>query len=190
MTLFEPSATTAAVAAATGFALLVGHMLGDHPVQPDTVAVAKGQPSDDRLAAGAHPWTGWSAIGRHVSSYVLTQGVALLLIALVAPLSLHGAVAALAVSASTHAVIDRRWIVRAIIRRKGCQNWADAAYWIDQSLHYGALLVAAITAALVTTYTGGVATVLACAVLVAAALAAERIRATGLSAQPAPSDRL
>lgn len=61
---------------------------------------------------------------------MFTQAVALLLVALVAPLTLHGAVAALAISGSTHAVIDRRWIVRAIIRAKGCHNWPEAPYLI------------------------------------------------------------
>lgn len=67
MTFLEPTATTAAVTAAVGFALLAGHQLGDHPVQPDAVAAAKGQPTDDRLAAGVHPWTGWSACLNHVA---------------------------------------------------------------------------------------------------------------------------
>lgn len=68
MTLFDPTATTAAVTACVSVALSAGHWLGDHPVQPDTAAAGKGQPTDDRLAAGGHPWTGWSHLTPHVAS--------------------------------------------------------------------------------------------------------------------------
>ena len=189
MTLLPVASTaTAAVTAATGFALLVGHMLGDHPVQRDDDAAGKGRPTDDQLAAGVHPWTGWHHLARHCVSYVVTQAVALGVIALVAPLTLAGSVAALAVSGCTHAVIDRRWIVRAIIRAKGgCPNWREAPYAIDQSLHWGAIGVAAVTAALVpTALAAGVVLGLGAA-LVAAGLVAERLHAASIAA---PSDRL
>lgn len=68
MTLFDPTATSAAVAAAAYIALLSGHQLGDHPIQSNADAAAKGHPGDDQLARGAHPWTGWTACWRHVAS--------------------------------------------------------------------------------------------------------------------------
>lgn len=190
MTLFDPTTTTAAVTACVSVALSAGHWIGDHPMQPDTAAAGKGQPTDDRLTAGAHPWTGWSHLTRHLSTYLLAQAVALALIAPVAPLTLPGAVAALAVSGSTHAVIDRRWIVRAIIRAKGCHGWADAPYLIDQALHHGAMFLAAITAALVTTTAGAAVVLVLGGALIAAGLTAEHLRGTALAAGPTATDRL
>jgi hypothetical protein len=169
-----PTAATAAVAAATFAALYAGHQVGDHVMQSNSAAGAKGAPGPDLLAAGVPPWTGWAACLRHVGGYTGTQAVALALVCLAAPVALTGAIVALVVSASTHAVIDRRWIVRRLIRAKGCQDWPEGPYLIDQSLHVGALLVAAVLPAVVTG-AGGVVTVAAgAAVLVAAALAAER----------------
>lgn len=173
------TAATAAVAAATFVALYAGHQIGDHVVQTATTAAAKGAPTADRLAAGAHPWAGWGACLRHVTTYTIAQVVALGLVGVVAPLGVPGAVAALAVSASTHAVIDRRWLVRLLIRAKGCQDWHEGPYLLDQSLHAGALLVAAVLAAAVTTMSGAAAVVAAGAVLVGAALLAEKRLAVG-----------
>jgi hypothetical protein len=184
MTPFEPSATTAAVFSAVWVALVAGHWIGDHAVSSDADAVGKGQPDDEQLAAGVHPWTGWAPLARHVIAYVACQAVALGMICTVAPVSIAGAAGALVVSGSTHAVIDRRWIVRAIIRAKRCAGWADGPYLIDQSLHYAALLIAAVVAALITTAPSAAAptvvvTVLGVAV-VAGGLAVEKRRGTAL----------
>lgn len=187
----DPTTATAAVTACVSVALVAGHMLGDHPVQSDTDAQAKGTPTDDRLAAGVHPWTGWGHVLRHCSTYVLTQAVALALAALVAPLSWPGALAALTISGSTHAVIDRRWIVRAVIAAKGgCPGWRDAAYWTDQSMHFAAMYLAAIAAAVVTTATGAALVALLGAALIAGCLIAEHLRGGALVAGRAPTDRL
>lgn len=168
------NAATAAIAAVTFAALYAGHQLGDHVVQSDSTAVAKGAPDPEQLAANVSPWTGWGACLRHVSSYTATQAAALALACLAAPLNLTGIVVALVVSASTHAVIDRRWIVRRLIRAKRCQDWPEGPYLIDQSLHVGALLVAAVLAAVVTGVAGLIAVVIGAVVLVGAALTAER----------------
>lgn len=179
-----PTVATAAIAAAAFAALYAGHHLGDHPIQPNSAAAAKGIPTDDRLAAGAHPWTGWSSCARHVATYGVTQAVALALIALVAPIGWAGAAAALITSMSTHAVIDRRWIVRHMIRAKGCQDWADAPYLLDQSLHIAVLLVAAVLAAAVTGPAGVAATAAVGAALVVGALLVERCLARAALARP------
>jgi hypothetical protein len=171
-----PTVSTAAVTAVVFAALYAGHQLGDHVVQTNAAAMAKGAPTEDLLAAGVHPWHGWTACLRHVGTYTAAQAVALLLTSLVAPLDWGGVTAALAVSASTHAVIDRRWIVRLLIRAKGCQAWPEAPYLIDQSLHVGALLVAAVAAAAVTGTGGALAVTAGAAALVAAALVAEKRR--------------
>lgn len=168
------STTAATVATCVFIALYAGHQIGDHVVQSDTVMQAKAIPSNDRLAAGANPWTGWAACTHHVSTYTLTQAAAIALICLVAPLGLTGVLAALLASASTHAVIDRRWLVALVIRAKKCTDWPNGPYLLDQALHYGALLVAAVLAATVTTVAALAATTATAAALVAAALAMER----------------
>jgi hypothetical protein len=92
----------------------------------------------------------------------------------VAPLTLPGAVAALVTSGSTHAVIDRRWLVQVIVRTKRCADWSNGPYLIDQSLHCGVLLVAAVLAATVSTTAGAAATTAVAASVIAVALAVER----------------
>ncbi len=163
-----------AVTAVVFVALFAGHQVGDHIVQTNAAAHAKGAPTAELLAAGAHPWRGWGACLRHVGTYTLTQVVALILVQVAAPVAWTGVAAALAVSASTHAVIDRRWLVRLIVRAKGCGDWPDAPYRIDQSLHVGALLVAAVLAAVTTSAAGVGAVGAGAAVLVGTALIAER----------------
>jgi hypothetical protein len=81
-------------------ALYAGHQLGDHVVQSNASAMAKGAPTAELIAAGVHPWHGWAACLRHVRSYVAVQAVALFL---VAPLDWYGIAAALVVSGSTPA---------------------------------------------------------------------------------------
>lgn len=178
-----PTAETAAVAAVTFAALYASHMLGDHVLQRDRDNRGKAIPGNDRLAAGEPAWTGWfPACLSHVTGYTVVQAAALLLIAVVAPIGWAGVVVALTVSASTHAVIDRRWLVVLLIRAKGCHDWALAPYLLDQSLHIGALLVAAVLAAAVTGPAGVVtvavaATTLVCAALLVELRLAERARA-------------
>jgi hypothetical protein len=166
------SYAAAAIVAVTCAALHAGHWLGDHPVQSNVDANAKGAP-----APGAgHPWAGWGHIARHVATYTATQAVCLALVALVAPVTLVGSLAALAVSAATHAVIDRRWLVAWVMDAKAAQAWREGYYLTDQSLHHGAIFLAAITAALATTLTGLAVVAAAGAALVAAALAVEQYR--------------
>ena len=183
----DPSTATAAITAVSFIALLTGHMLGDHPVQTDADAAGKGHPSDTELAAGAHPYTGWGHCLRHVGSYLACQAAALLLAAWVAPLTVTGAIAALTVSGSTHAVIDRRWIVRAIITAKGgCPTWAQAPYFIDQSLHFGAILVAAVLAARATSWPTALLVTTVAAALIPACLIMEHHRAHVLTTRAIP----
>jgi hypothetical protein len=178
-----PTVETAAVAAGTFAALYASHLFGDHVVQHHRDAEAKAAPRPGQVLAGVHPWRGWTAIANHVCSYVGVQVIALLFVAVtVVPLTFPGLAAALAVSASTHAVIDRRWLVWRLIRAKDAHEWADGPYLVDQSLHTVALLVAAVLAASVGTG-GAVLTLLASIALVAGALAYERHAA--LTAAPA-----
>jgi hypothetical protein len=169
-----PTAVTAAVTAASFVALFAGHQIGDHVVQSNADAAAKGAPTAELLSAGVHAWTGWPACARHVVTYALTQAAALALIAVVTPLRWSSAAAALAVSAGTHAVIDRRWIVRLMIQAKRCQDWREAPYLIDQSLHMGALLVAAVLAGVATSAAAAGAVAICTAGMVGAGLTVEK----------------
>jgi hypothetical protein len=177
-----PTVTTAAVCAVTALALYAGHQVGDHIVQLPRDVEAKGLPRDDRLAAGVHPFTGWGACLRHVSTYLATQAVALLLVSLAAPIGWRSMVTALIVSGSTHAVIDRRWIVRLVVRSRGCQEWAEGPYLIDQTLHVAAMFVAAVATATVTSPVGLAVVAGAGGLLVPVALLVEgRLAAAAIS---------
>ncbi len=167
-----PTSDTATVAAVVWIALYVGHHLGDHTLQTCAQAYRKGAPDDPT----AHPWQGWALCLRHVATYTAVQGACLGVVALVAPLTWPGVIAALALSGGTHAVIDRRWLVKAIVRAKHAEAWREGPYLIDQSLHYAALLLAAVLGALATTTFRAGAAVLLTAAIVGAGLAAERLR--------------
>jgi hypothetical protein len=167
----------------------VGHLFGDIVLQSDADAAGKGYPSNDRLAAGTHPWTGWSSCLRHCASYLAAQAGALMIVLLVIPVTLPGIAAALALSGSTHAVIDRRWLVQRIVARKGCSTWPQASFWVDQALHWAAMLLAAVVAARITTVTGAAGVTAAGLLLIADALCVERRHRRRVLSRPAPSDR-
>jgi hypothetical protein len=83
-----------------------------------------------------HAWAGGLLIG----AFVL----------LGLPLTVPGLTAGLAFSAATHALLDRRWPVRAILRATGSPLFAEATtpvsgmYAADQALHQLALLISAL----------------------------------------------
>jgi len=172
-----PTTETAAVAASAFIGLWVGHQLGDHPIQRNADMQAKAAPDDFQIAAGTHPWSGWAACLRHVATYGLAQVATLALVSLVAPLTLVGALTALLISTSTHAVIDRRWIVRAILRAKQALDWPDGPYHVGEALHDAMLLVAAVLATIVTTAAELAVVSVAGLALIAGGLAIERVRA-------------
>src|SRR5262245_7349169 len=121
--------------------LFVAHQVGDHVVQTDRQAQAK--------------TARWRALAGHLASYHLTAAVLLvgtdLLLRL--PISTRGLAAGLAFSAFTHALLDRRWPVRAILRATGSPQFAEATapvcglYVADQALHHLALLFSALLVA-------------------------------------------
>jgi len=170
-------------------ALIVGHLLGDLVLQNDADATGKAIPDNARLATGTHPWTGWPACLRHCRSYLACQVIALLLMLSVVPIPLPAMIAALAVSISTHAVIDRRWLVQRILAAKGCTSWREAPFWIDQALHGAAMFGAALIAVRTTTMTTTVVVALTAVLLIAYALHVEHRHARGVAAGPAPTDR-
>jgi hypothetical protein len=104
--------------------LLAGHLLGDWVAQTDWQATNK-----------AHSW---AALTAHVGSYHLVMGLLLLLPVLRDGWPAWKALAALTVSAVTHAVIDRRWPVRALLRAAGSPGFATVEWGViavDQALH-------------------------------------------------------
>lgn len=133
------------VFAAAFIALYTGHMVGDHIAQTDHQAATKADPGP----------TGRQAMAAHVGSYLAVQLAALLVTDRVLGLGLRpGRVAAaLAFSAGTHGLLDRRWPVRWVLRRTGSPGFAELTtplngpYLADQALHHGCLWVAALIAA-------------------------------------------
>lgn len=131
--------------------LAAAHEVGDHWVQRDAEAGAKGQPGP----AGAR------ACAVHVATYTATQGLALVAGQQLLGLRLtpRRAAAALAVSAMTHYVADRqgghwqdkhpRGVVR-LAAATGHAGWLKrdpgAGYLLDQSWHKGWIGIAALIA--------------------------------------------
>lgn len=138
-------------------AFLVAHDLADHVLgQTHWQAINKGAPSPEDIAAGAHPQQGWGACLAHVALYHLVMAAMVTLVWLVLPLHLSwaGLCAALACSAITHSILDRRWPVRWLLQRTGSAGFAELAtggmngmYLTDQALHRTALLVSALLVA-------------------------------------------
>jgi hypothetical protein len=90
--------------------LLAGHLLGDWVAQTDWQATTKTR--------------SWAALTAHVASYHLLMGLLLLIPILRDGWPTWKALAALAASAVTHAVIDRRWPVRALMCAAGSPGFA------------------------------------------------------------------
>jgi Protein of unknown function (DUF3307) len=143
---FDPTTLSRAVVFVVAFVvLLVSHQLGDHVLQTDHQAAGK---------AGTGWAARWAMLG-HLTGY--HAGALLLLSATFAvlglPLTVLGAGAGLTFSAVTHAALDRRWPVLAILRALRSPRFAETttpvsgAYAADQALHQGALLISALLVA-------------------------------------------
>ena len=127
----------AAAFGATLAALWAAHDLADHIVQTDHQA--------------AHKATSCPAMAGHVGSYTAVQVAAL---AVLRPMGVRPSwrrmAAGVAVSGGTHAFLDRRWPVAAILRHTGSPRFAELAtpingpYLADQSLHHACLFVTAL----------------------------------------------
>ncbi|MFJ1931644.1 hypothetical protein ACIPLC_15580 [Kitasatospora sp. NPDC086801] len=132
----------------------VGHVLADHVLgQTDRQAARKAAPSDEEVAAGVSPRRGWGACLSHCLSYhlVLVGLYGAIRIAVPLPATALGSTTALAWSFATHAILDRRWPVRWILRRLGSPQFADlrsaglnGLYLADQALHRTALIISAV----------------------------------------------
>jgi hypothetical protein len=112
------------MAAIVFLVVLAGRLLGDWVVQTDWQATNKAR--------------SWAALAAHIASYHLAMGLLLLLPILRDGWPAERALAALTVSAVTHAVIDRRRPVRALLRAAGSPGFATVEWGViavDQALH-------------------------------------------------------
>ena len=158
-------ARTAARFAAVYAALWAAHDLGDHVVQTDHQAAGK---------SGREGWAG--PMAGHVGTYIAVQAAGLTALQVLVGVRMSPArlLAGLAWSAGTHALLDRRWPVVALLDATGSRGFArpqvqvtgsavpsalrgrdpiveaggplplPGPYLADQSLHHGAVFVAAL----------------------------------------------
>ncbi|TBO57536.1 hypothetical protein EYS09_22255 [Streptomyces kasugaensis] len=144
---------TLATLGALGAVLSAGHALADHVLgQTDHQSARKAAPSREDVDRGVNPRRGWGACLAHVAQYHLVLGALIAIAWAVLPLQMTwvGLAAGLVVSASTHALLDRRWPVRWLLEHTGSPGFAtlekdgvSGPYLADQALHKTALLVAA-----------------------------------------------
>jgi hypothetical protein len=114
-------------------ALLTGHLIGDWVTQSDWQAANKAR--------------SWTAMAAHVARYHLAMATLLLVPVLRDGWPAGKAFAVLLVSAGTHAVIDRRWPVRALLRAAGSPGFATVEWGViavDQALHLSILAMLAL----------------------------------------------
>lgn len=114
-------------------ALLLTHLLGDFVLQTDHQAKGK--------------TTSWWCMAGHVVSY---HALMLPVLWFATALPLGHILAVMAVSAGTHALIDRRWPVRWLLEHTGSRTFAQQ-FWgiivVDQVLHISILIVLALVIA-------------------------------------------
>jgi membrane-associated protease RseP (regulator of RpoE activity) len=121
--------------------LLVAHLVGDHVVQTDHQAAGK----------AGRGWPAAGAMAGHLATYHAFATVLLVTVfaLLRLPLGLLAVIAGLAFSAVTHALLDRRWPVRRLLRATRAAKFAETntpvcgMHAADQALHYLALLISA-----------------------------------------------
>ena len=134
------------------YALLrVAADLGDHWIQSDGQAVAKGQHDEQE---GQSSRAGRRACTAHVATYTATQAVALVAgsRALGLRLSPGRVAAALALSAGTHWIVDRRIHLKTLAEAAGKRRFYSlggplgGAYLLDQAAHHLVETLAAVVA--------------------------------------------
>jgi len=136
----DPIAIFAAIAA-TCYA---SHQIADHVFgQTDNQAAHKADPG----------WTGWRHNLAHITAYhaVLAAMLTATIITLHLPVTATGITAGLLASATTHAILDRRWPVRWLLEHTGSTPFSrlntgglNGMYLADQALHYACLWITAL----------------------------------------------
>ncbi|MEV0187496.1 hypothetical protein AB0I39_03025 [Kitasatospora purpeofusca] len=142
-----------AVRFATSYALLrAAADVGDHWIQTDHQAVTKGQHDDNEGQSSA---AGRRACAAHVAAYTATQAAFLLAGTRLLGIRLRPVpvAAALALSAATHYVADRREPLRRLADASGKGNFVrltdhgmNGAYALDQAWHHAFETAAALIA--------------------------------------------
>ena len=113
--------------------LLSSHLVGDWVAQSDWQAANKTR--------------SWTALATHVARYHLVMGLLLGIPVLRDGWPAWKALVILGVSAASHALIDRRWPVRALLRAVGSQGLATLEWGViavDQALHLSILAMLAV----------------------------------------------
>ncbi|WP_174545645.1 hypothetical protein [Nocardiopsis dassonvillei] len=142
--------TTASRFAASLATLTAAHHVGDYLAQTDHQSACKPAASD-RGDVVCSEGESWRALAGHIASYHAVQAAGLLVANRALGLKLRpGRVAAgIAVSAATHALVDRRRIVRWLMDNTGSADFRQrgGAAHVDQALHHACLWVAALVMA-------------------------------------------
>lgn len=138
---------SAARFAAVAATLTAAHHVGDFMAQTDHQANRKPARADRTVECSEAE--SWWALTKHVASYHAVQAAALVAAdrALGLGLSPRRVAAGVALSAVTHAVIDRRWPVRTWMDRTGSQAFrlhGGGAMHVDQTMHHACLWVSAL----------------------------------------------
>jgi hypothetical protein len=145
--VLDPETTSRSVIFAVSLAaLLVAHQVGDHVIQTDRQAADKADPRRVGWPAAARAMAG-HLLGYHVCALAILIGTA---VVLRLPLPVAGVARAIGFSAVTHALLDLRWPVRALLRASRAPLFAEATtpvcglYSADQAVHRLALLISAL----------------------------------------------
>ncbi|MFD9692325.1 hypothetical protein ACFWXO_41930 [Kitasatospora sp. NPDC059088] len=146
------NSSSPAVRFAASYALLrAAADVADHWIQTDHQATTKGQHDNDGQSSAA----GRRACAAHVATYTATQAVVLLAGTRLLDVRLRPAsvAAALALSAVTHYIADRREPLRRLADATGkarfvrlADHGMNGAYCLDQAWHHAAETVAAVIA--------------------------------------------
>lgn len=140
------SASRFAAIAAT---LTAAHHVGDFMLQTDHQAACKPGPEDRAVVCSESE--SWRALAGHIASYHAVQVAGLLVAnrALGLKLKPGRVLAGVALSAATHAVIDRRWPVRWWMDNTGSAAFREhgGAMHVDQTMHHASLWASALVIA-------------------------------------------
>jgi|SRR5690606_6198574 len=125
------------------------HHVGDFMLQTDHQAACKPGP-DDRTVVCSESES-WRALAGHVASYHAVQVAGLLIANRALGLKLRPGriLAGVAISAATHALIDRRWLVRLWMDNTGSAAFREhgGSMHVDQTMHHAALWASALVTA-------------------------------------------
>lgn len=142
--------SNAARFAASLATITAAHHVGDYLAQTDHQSACKPARSD-RGDVVCSEGESWRALAGHIASYHAVQAAGLVVANRALGLNLRPSrvAAGIAVSAVTHAVIDRRWPVRLWMDNTGSADFRQrgGAAHVDQALHHACLWASALVMA-------------------------------------------